>query len=339
MRKWLEALICIPVLISGYGIYLVRGKTPALAYRSMVRLFCMTEGRSNDWLSRLIGLCARRYRLAGAKGLLGDMSDRRTLDPIIASLRAKGYYLFPHRLPDDLCDRLAKVATTRASVTYEMDGQATGQSQCVIYDPAHPRAVRYELRTEDLLAEPDIQRLMADLSFVAVAQEYLGARPVVDVLSMWWLTAFSKRPDSRAAQFFHFDMDRPKWLKFFIYLTDVTPSNGPHTYVAGSHRSGAIPKRLLHKGYARLTDEEVSAAFAPEDILEFCGPRGSILAEDTRGLHKGRHVEQGDRLMLQIQFSNTLFGADYPKVTYDGAAIPDLERTFRQYPKLYSAYR
>jgi hypothetical protein len=39
------------------------------------------------------------------------------------------------------------------------------------------------------------------------------------------------------------------------------------------------------------------------------GPRGTILAEDTRGLHKGKPVAKGDRLVLEFEFSSSMFGA------------------------------
>jgi hypothetical protein len=336
-KKAVEIPVCAALLVGGYLVYLVTGKTPALSYQSMVKLFCLTRGRSNDWLSRAIGFFARRYSLPNAKGVLGDMQDSRKLDAVVTSLRDRGYYVFEQRLPDDVCDRLMQFAVSQPSETYLMDGQSSGQ-QFLVYDRDNPRAVRYEFRPQDLLANPDVQRLLADLSFAAVAQQYLGARPVVDVLTMWWLTGFSDRPDSKAAQYFHFDMDRPKWLKFFIHLTDVTPVSGPHTFVAGSHRTGAIPDHLLEKGYARLTDEQVGEVFAKDDIKEFSAPRGCIVAEDTRGLHKGRHIEQGDRLMLQIQFSNSLFGGAYPKASFKGELLPELAERLKQFPELYSAY-
>jgi ectoine hydroxylase-related dioxygenase (phytanoyl-CoA dioxygenase family) len=176
------------------------------------------------------------------------------------------------------------------------------------------------------------------LSFAVLAQDYLGSRPVLDVLTMWWHTSFSHQPDSGAGQFFHFDLDRPKWLKFFIYLTDVKPENGPHAFVAGSHRTGALPERLLSKGYSRLSDQEVGAVFAAPDVLELTAPRGSIIAEDTRGLHKGKHVLSGDRLVLQLQFSNSLYGGSYPPSQMDGVISEELTSRIGMYPRLYSAY-
>jgi hypothetical protein len=40
----------------------------------------------------------------------------------------------------------------------------------------------------------------------------------------------------------------------------------------------------------RLTDEEVKAAFGDGAITTMVAPRGTILVEDTRGLHKGNVV-------------------------------------------------
>src|SRR6185437_17098348 len=96
-----------------------------------------------------------------------------------------------------------------------------------------------------------------------------------------------------------------------------------HSFVRGSHRTGGIPSALLSKGYARLTDEDVARHYARTDVMEFLAPRGTVLAEDTRGLHKGLPVRRGDRLMLQLQFSNSLFGGYYPPAAF-GALTPGL---------------
>ena len=53
---------------------------------------------------------------------------------------------------------------------------------------------------------------------------------------MWW-SSKSNFNDPKSAQEFHFDLDSIKWLKFFIYLTDVEANTGPHIYVKGTHNS------------------------------------------------------------------------------------------------------
>jgi hypothetical protein len=221
-----------------------------------------------------------------------------------------------------------------------MDNHGSGGAPRLVdhYNRENPEGVRYDFSAQDVIDNPDVQQLMADSSVIAVAQRYLRCKPILDVMSMWWHTAHSKIPDKEAAQFWHFDMDRIKWLKFFIYLTDVGPDNGPHSFVAGSHRTGGIPASLRLKGYARLTDQEVEACYPRERFIEFTAPRGTIIAEDTRGLHKGKLVTQGDRLMLQLQFSNSLFGGYYPPSHFSRVTNQGLQSMLGRYPRLYSNY-
>jgi hypothetical protein len=102
-------------------------------------------------------------------------------------------------------------------------------------------------------------------------------------------------------------MDRLKFLKFFIYLSDVTSKNSPHCYVRGS--CFRKPAALLRDG--RIADEEIARHFPAQDLIEVTAPRGSIFAVDTRGFHKGKAVEEGERLLLQLEFTNSLFGQNY----------------------------
>lgn len=333
-----EAAAYAGMICAGFACYLVTGRTPSFAYKSMIRLFCLTQGHSNDWISAAIGFLEPRYHFGDSRGILGEMSDAETRSRAVRALRQSGYHLFEQRLAPDVCDRLLQYAMTQPCELSQMDGQQSAQAKNAVYVRGEPLAVRYDFKPYDLLRNADVQNLIADLSLAELAQAYLGARPVINVLTMWWLTDFSDRPDAQAAQYFHFDMDRPKWLKFFIYLTDVHTYNGPHSFVVGSHKSGGIPRSLLQKGYARLSDEEVVRCYDKAAITEIVAPRGTILAEDTRGLHKGKIVSRGDRLMLQIQFSNSLFGGRYPRVSMGNDLTPILRDCVRKYPALYSTY-
>ena len=326
-------------LALGWAGYLWRGRTPAFAYQSLVWLFCLSGGRSNDRLSRLISRFAPPYRFPGSHGVLGKLSGE-DLASITERLDRDGYYLFPARLPEEMCRRLTDYALSQPGTILAGDSAPSAAAIRAAYGPerAAPRGVRYELTMSDVIASPEVQALLCDLSILSVAQSYLRARPVADVLALWWTTAFNAKPSAAAAQFFHFDMDRIKWLKFFIYLTDVGPDSGPHVFVPGSHRTGAIAQRLLDRGYVRLADDEVRACFPETEFVEFEAPRGTILAEDTRGLHKGKHVSRGDRLMLQLQFSNSLFGASYPECRLGQVTEQPLSSAVSAYPRIFSAF-
>jgi hypothetical protein len=109
-------------------------------------------------------------------------------------------------------------------------------------------------------------------------------------------------------------MDRPRWLKVFIFLTDCNIHNGPHSYIEGTHKNKGIPEILRSKGYQRLSDDEINSNYCQKKIKTFVATKGSILFEDTRGLHKGMKLDNGNRLILQFQYSVSLFGSNIKKI-------------------------
>jgi hypothetical protein len=346
MKKTLTALGLKPLLAfglnsakvgAGIAQYLVKGTTPEYAYQAMIGLYCATRGWSNDVLSALVSAVRRPYRLADRSGILGNLDDAR-LQRVVGELETRGFYQFEERLPDALCDRLTELARTQPCRVRPLDSDPGAPEMIAKYDENKPIGVRYDVLEQSLLDAPVVQELISDYSLLTVAQAYLGAPPILDIVAMWWHTAFSREPQKRSAQYYHFDMDRLKWLKFFVLLTDVTTDSGPHCYVAGSHRRGGTPRALLQHGYARLPDEEVRRHFRDQDFIEFTGPRGTIVAEDTRGLHKGKHVRSGHRLMFEIEFTNSLFGGAHLPDRITQMQSPRLAELARKHPRLYGLF-
>ena len=312
LRESISVVAASLRLAAGLVAYTISRRTPAFAYQSLIRLFSLTSGRSNDLLAKAIGLFRRPYPIESFDGVLGFRS-RSELDRVVAQLAERGYCVFDRQLPAELCDRLYQFALTKRCRPRAMDSQTAGPDiEPVTYPRLTPASIIYDFAPDDLINSEAVQELMADGSINAVAEAYLDAKPVLDTVNMWWTTAYSSQPDRAAAQLYHFDMDHVRWLKFFIYLTDMTPEAGPHCFVAGSHRSGTIPQRFLSQGYARLSDSDIAASFPARDVIEFTGQRGTIIVEDTRGLHKGKPPLHGDRLMFELEFSNSLFGAVLP---------------------------
>ena len=331
----IRSALLLPV---GLVSYWRSGRTAEYSHQALIWMFCVTRGRSSDFLSSMVSRFRPRIAIDSSMGVLGDLRGEE-LRKLVGRLREDGFAVFERALPADACDRLMRFALTTPSCSRRMDDESgSAQPQPAVFDPEHPQAVRYDYTAASLLDNPDVQALMADPSILALAQEYLQCQPVADVLNMWWHTNYHKQPDSHAAQFFHFDMDRIKWLKIFVYLTDVRSENGPHSFVKGSHRSGGIPAKLLLRGYERLTDEEVRQCYADEACLALTAPRGSIIVEDTRGLHKGANVRGAPRLVLQLQLSNTLFGAKYPRARITRVQDPSLKKMMSLAPAIYRQY-
>ena len=207
-------------LLIGAIAFVATGTTPGYAYQSMIRLFCMSAGRSNDLLSSALRILHPKYKIETVDGVLGNLEDSE-LQRITSAIARRGYYVFPQQLPKALCDRLLDFALESECLASPTDKDPPGTPARRIgrYERESPTAVRYDFDAQSVIENADVQQLIADASLLALAQCYLECRPVLDVMTMWWHTKYSEHPDKIAAQFYHFDMDRLKWLKVFIYLT------------------------------------------------------------------------------------------------------------------------
>ena len=317
------------VFLGGLAAFVVTRKTPLPAAISMRRLFVLTNGRSNDVAGKVSGLLHRPYEIPRARGVLGELSQddaRRAAD----LLKRDGFVVFDTRLDPETCDEIAAFTQGQPAdlVPPPEDGPAYAP-----FDPAAPRATRYQFREEVMMRSPVLRRLAVDESMLVTAQAYLGCQPVNDLMALWWSVPHGG-PSSEAAQLYHFDMDRLRFVKFFIYLTDVGPDNGPHCYVRGSHVRK--PPGLLRDG--RISDEEIDSYYSSEEITEICGQKGTIVAVDTRGWHKGKAPSQGHRLIFQVEYSNSLFGVGYERLPVG----PDWDRAvvdlIRRYPFAYQRF-
>ncbi|HXX92342.1 MAG TPA: phytanoyl-CoA dioxygenase family protein [Planctomycetota bacterium] len=329
-------LVILDLIRFGMGalVLVLIGRTPAISHRSLSSLLVRTRGRFHDRVGRLLAALYPPYHFPRRSGVLGSLAPK-DLQEINQQLDSKGYYVFPERIPAPVCDRIAE--KTRSLDALLCADELTEGTRLQKYDPLRPEAPKYLIDGDDAFDMPEIQGLIRDLSLLEVAQNYLRAKPILTGVGFWWSTAVKKAADESVGQKYHFDMERIKWIMFFIYLTDVDEGHGPHCFIEGSHRAGAIPPELLSKGYARISDDETAKYFPKEKHKEFVGRRGTIIAEDSRGLHKGKPPTDGDRLLICLEFSSSTFGA---MKRYKLRAIrdPELAPAVRAYPRIYSNF-
>jgi len=313
----------------GYCSHLLRGTHDRAAFLALRRLFCATNGRLNDLLAYCHSATHRPYAVDARTSLLPGM-DQKEVARAVQCLDHDGYYVFEQRLPEEACQRLTELALNAPCTGVDQNVQTIELEQ---FDSARSSGVRFDLRQQDIMENPTGQRIASDPGLLAVAQAYFRAKAVQDLVAMWWSLP-SSNPNSKAAQLYHFDMDRVKFLKFFVYLTDVDEKNGPHCFIAGSHRR--LPKALRQD--KRHTDEEVFAHYPPEQRIEIKGPRGTLCAVDTRGLHKGKKLVEGRRLIFQVEFAINLFGMYYPPVLLNDRFSLQFLSAIEQRPYTYANY-
>jgi hypothetical protein len=138
----------------------------------------------------------------------------------------------------------------------------------------------------DWINRPDL------LAFIA---SYLGCKPTISSIGIRW--SFPCRRDGADVQRFHRDPDDWRFLKFFVYLTDVDDMSGPHAFVRGTHRTSG---RLRAQGYAAA---EIERDYGKDRIETITGPRGTSFVADTYGIHRGTPPQLRSRLILQVQYS------------------------------------
>lgn len=159
-----------------------------------------------------------------------------------------------------------------------------------------PDGVRYsEYRIADVLACPHLLEAINSPKVLAVAESYLGCKPTIAQMILRWTYA-TGLPDARF-QLYHRDLDDWKFVKLFIYLTDVDDQSGPHTVVTETHRTrSSVQARYW-------TDDEMAARFPAGRMASLTGGSGSAWLVDTFAYHKGVNPVRSHRLALIVQYS------------------------------------
>ena len=150
---------------------------------------------------------------------------------------------------------------------------------------------------QDILNAPYLLNLANDPRILDVASSFLGCKPTIGYMATWW--SYATGMGAQQAENFHRDVDDWRFVKLFVYLTDVTSESGPHKYVLHSS-----PQNKL-TAIRRLEDDEVARTFGAENIRTMTATAGEGFLEDTYGIHKGQPVQSGHRLLFQAVYTMT----------------------------------
>lgn len=310
MRRLLRAIRAGATLTASLLVYLLTGRTPARGLQAMIDMHAFTNGWATSGLVKILSVGRPTRRLDGVRDprdLFAKLSAGE-IAAVVRNLQEDGYAIAPMRIPSEIIVRLCAFAEHTAGIPTDAKGRSGAKQR---YDRSDKTVAKFQFEPNDLANQIDIQNLAADVGLLDIAQRYLGCLPVLDSIAMWWSTPHLARPADEIAQTFHIDNDRLRWLKIFIYLTDVTQESGPHVFVQHSHLREPRRAELISRGYVRLSDEDVRRVYRSDEFIDIVGPAGTVLIEDTSGFHKGRMPENRERLMLEYQFSCNLFGANY----------------------------
>jgi hypothetical protein len=176
--------------------------------------------------------------------------------------------------------------------------------------PDTPMAV-YPLQT--LTKNRELLSLVNAAPVLRIAADYLGCKPTLSGLGAYW--SFPENEPAVSAsgtrnlgiptvidrliytQHFHRDLDDWRFVKLFVYLTDVDHGSGPHAYVMQSHRT------VAHFRARRYSRRVIDSRYGSDKVRTILGPRGTAFMADTYGIHAGMVPTLAPRLILQAQYS------------------------------------
>lgn len=173
----------------------------------------------------------------------------------------------------------------------------------------HPGIARIDVADLDLYADYNLVRFILQNEFEDRARDIIGEPLCAVNISAWWSTPTDKGQEelSSAAQMWHRDVDHLREIKFFCFATDVSIDNGPFQYVERSH----LPSlRSCSTSDGRMSDDWIKQKLRTHDVISVIANAGDVFVADTHGLHRGRPVLSGRRLVLQLHFSYSIFGAE-----------------------------
>lgn len=183
----------------------------------------------------------------------------------------------------------------------------------------NPGIARIDVSEPELYADYDTVRFITGSGFEHRARDILGVQPCAVNLSAWWSFPTDSGPAelSAAAQMWHRDIDHLSEIKFFCFATNVSLDNGPFQFVKGSHLSTL---RNCSTTDGRLSEHWILKNVCKENIFSVRANAGDVFVVDTHGLHRGCPVLAGRRLVLQLHFSYSIFGAELlarPRIKLD----------------------
>ncbi|MOA06818.1 hypothetical protein D3C78_1264830 [compost metagenome] len=89
------------------------------------------------------------------------------------------------------------------------------------FDPESPPADCHTapFSTEDIVNSPHAMKWVNDERVLKIVENILGVKPTLSNLSVWW--SYPGHDAPQEAESFHRDVDDLRFVKLFIYLTDV----------------------------------------------------------------------------------------------------------------------
>lgn len=316
----------------------IGAKVRAAAWSDFEVLTQGTDGVNYDIFSNILSKISKPKKIKWRDSYIIPWVKPENLHDIQNELEQDGIYVFDQLVENEYLEQFLNYAKTHEATLRPPYANGVNSSTRLIFDPDNPRASHYRFDESKMLEHSIFQQYLGDPVLSAVAQNYFKTCPQVASLNLWWNPVFLTKPSYMAAQIFHNDFSYLKWLKFFVYITDVDKDSGPHVFVRGSHKPHPQSKALRNRGMVQYSDEDIYNHYPADRIFELIGKKGTLFVADTRGFHKGKTPIKNHRLILEMTFANSFFPYFPQKNWAIKMKHPVLKESFALQPKVYDAF-
>ena len=139
-----------------------------------------------------------------------------------------------------------------------------------------------------------------------IAVNYLNSNKVKLELTYFQVSRPQDHEDNVPGGAFHLDDNKPN-IKFFVYLSDVGPTNGPFKVIPKSHgltraKVGRFLQWSLLKNRSALY-AGASSLSGTTEAIQILGDTGFCFAVDTTAWHMAEPVESGERKVFVCSFN------------------------------------
>ena len=204
-------------------------KNSNISYNTMIKLFCITGGWSNDIINNFL-----------------KKKSKTNLDS--NQVKLENYFESGFCKKNKFLD--LKFLTTFKDDLKNIDGYWTGDN----YKSSNKekldnniKSTKYYYKDKDLIKLKSVQEIIQNENIINLARKCLNCEPILYNINCWYSFP-NLKIDKTAAQMWHFDMDRPSWVKFFFYLSDCNKLEGPHCFIEKTQKNNGIPDEIRMMG-------------------------------------------------------------------------------------------
>lgn len=257
-------------------------------------------------ISKIFGIIFPPLNLESVKESL--MSKNITSNIIFESLDKYGYFQFPEKIELSLIEEIKEGIKECSFIKNPPTHQLYKIKNATDLKNIDSNTL-WVYENQKVLEIPAVQKILLDFNILSAIEKYLGCQPIHVSCTTWW-SKFNKLDENSlnyGAQLYHQDKEFIKFVKIFVYLSDVDDTNGPHEYISGSHRDYEDHIPLNYKVSQRLSDDYLQKVYPKDRFKSFTGQAGTVIITDSNGFHKGKPLLCGHRQLLQLEFACSLY--------------------------------